>query len=508
MLVPARSNSTFLNNPHLDLGSDRKYKSSVLSKFPVYSLRLLGAFAATILLSIASGQTLVNLGTQSRNIDFSTQSFTRPTSVGSAAPSTCQTGQLFFNSSATPGNNLFGCSATNIWSQLGYSYNFLAPFAANGNSVSLPQANSSTDGYLLHTDWNTFNAKQPAGNYLTGLTGDITAGGPGTASATLATVNNTPGSCGDSTHVCQVTTNGKGLVTGQSAVAISGGGGGASSSSQLSDFTTTDTTTTTSIAAGIYGVGNSTWSLGATSFTLKSLAVTGVVSDGGPIQIQVASTTGMHSGDSVTISGVGGVTAANGTWAINIQSSTAFDLMGSTFSGSYTGGGTVQGTGSGTMYIEGNDSGIVSAYYSSSVGGVMTCSGTCVENQMTTPAFDGDAVPIAVVTISGGAFSTVTDKRRFMSNRGITAGLGIAVTDTGGSASVAVDSTVARTTGANTFTQNNTFTGGYILIPAGSQPACNAGNEGWFWYTKGSGTTNGAFQICQNQSGSYLWVTH
>ncbi len=58
------------------------------------------------------------------------------------------------------------------------------------------------------------------------LTGDITAG-PGTGSqvGTLATVNSSPGSCGDSTHVCQVTTNGKGLTTSQTAVSIGGVGG-------------------------------------------------------------------------------------------------------------------------------------------------------------------------------------------------------------------------------------------------------------------------------------------
>jgi hypothetical protein len=62
------------------------------------------------------------------------------------------------------------------------------------------------------------------GSSLTALTGDVTATGPGSAAATLATVNSGPGACGDSTHVCAVTTNGKGLVTAQSAVAIAGGG--------------------------------------------------------------------------------------------------------------------------------------------------------------------------------------------------------------------------------------------------------------------------------------------
>lgn len=55
------------------------------------------------------------------------------------------------------------------------------------------------------------------------LSGDVTSNGLVTA---LATVNSSPGTCGDATHVCQVTTNGKGLVTGQSAIAITGGGSG------------------------------------------------------------------------------------------------------------------------------------------------------------------------------------------------------------------------------------------------------------------------------------------
>lgn len=51
--------------------------------------------------------------------------------------------------------------------------------------------------------------KQPTGNYITGLTGDVTAAGPGSAATTLATVNTTPGTYTYST----VTVNAKGLVT-------------------------------------------------------------------------------------------------------------------------------------------------------------------------------------------------------------------------------------------------------------------------------------------------------
>jgi hypothetical protein len=57
------------------------------------------------------------------------------------------------------------------------------------------------------------------------LTGDGTAGpGTGSQAFTLTTVNSGSGTCGDATHVCQVTTNGKGLVTTQTQVAISTAG--------------------------------------------------------------------------------------------------------------------------------------------------------------------------------------------------------------------------------------------------------------------------------------------
>lgn len=77
------------------------------------------------------GQTSINLKTQARNSDFATFSFTRPLSVGAALPSTCQAGQLFFNTSAPAGNNIYDCINSNTWSQVGYT---------------LPQATATTLG--------------------------------------------------------------------------------------------------------------------------------------------------------------------------------------------------------------------------------------------------------------------------------------------------------------------------------------------------------------------------
>src|SRR3954464_10069466 len=71
---------------------------------------------ALTLASSAFGQTLVDLRTQSKSIDFSALPSTRPVQVGTALPTTCQVGQLFFKSDAAAGANLYGCSATNVWS--------------------------------------------------------------------------------------------------------------------------------------------------------------------------------------------------------------------------------------------------------------------------------------------------------------------------------------------------------------------------------------------------------
>ena len=55
----------------------------------------------------------------------------------------------------------------------------------SGTSLSQHVADTTHNGYLSSTDWNTFNGKQAAGSYITALTGDVTAAGPGSASATL-----------------------------------------------------------------------------------------------------------------------------------------------------------------------------------------------------------------------------------------------------------------------------------------------------------------------------------
>ena len=56
--------------------------------------------------------------------------------------------------------------------------------ATTGN-FSIPASSGIVNGYLSSADWITFNAKQTAGSYISGLTGDVIATGPGSVGATI-----------------------------------------------------------------------------------------------------------------------------------------------------------------------------------------------------------------------------------------------------------------------------------------------------------------------------------
>ena len=59
-----------------------------------------------------------------------------------------------------------------------------------GTSIAQHVADASHNGYLSSADWSSFNSKQPAGSYITDLTGDVTATGPGSAAASLVATSN------------------------------------------------------------------------------------------------------------------------------------------------------------------------------------------------------------------------------------------------------------------------------------------------------------------------------
>jgi hypothetical protein len=74
-------------------------------------------------------------------------------------------------------------------------------------------------------------------------------------------------------------------------------------------------------------------------------AITGAANNGsGLIRITATAHT-FATGDFITISGVGGTTEANAVnWRITVITANTFDLVGSTFTNTYTSGGTAKRT--------------------------------------------------------------------------------------------------------------------------------------------------------------------
>lgn len=66
-------------------------------------------------------------------------------------------------------------------------------------TVDVQTASGSQPGLLSAADWNTFNGKQGAGNYITALTGDVVATGPGSVSATIQPLSVTNAKIANST---------------------------------------------------------------------------------------------------------------------------------------------------------------------------------------------------------------------------------------------------------------------------------------------------------------------
>ena len=72
---------------------------------------------AALLAGAVHGQTLLSLDSQTKNVDFTKATFTRPVKTGTTLPTTCSVGDLFFQTSAPAGSNLYGCGSANIWTR-------------------------------------------------------------------------------------------------------------------------------------------------------------------------------------------------------------------------------------------------------------------------------------------------------------------------------------------------------------------------------------------------------
>lgn len=182
-----------------------------------------------------------------------------------------------------------------------------------GAGVSLAQhvSDSTHNGYLSSTDWSTFNGKQAAGNYITALTGDGTAAGPGSAALTLATVNSNVGSFGSSTAIPSFTVNGKGLITAASTNVVVAPAGTLTGTTLAANVVTSSLTSVGTITSGVWNGTAVDISHGGTGQTSKAPAFDALspMTTGGDIIYGGASGTGTRLANG----SAGQVLTSNGT---------------------------------------------------------------------------------------------------------------------------------------------------------------------------------------------------
>jgi hypothetical protein len=92
------------------------------------------------------GQTRVDLGVQSKNVDFSAAIETKPMKIGPTIPGTCNTGDMFLLLSAPAGANIYACVATNTWSLQSGSGSGAVTVQNNGTVVGTRAAEDFISG--------------------------------------------------------------------------------------------------------------------------------------------------------------------------------------------------------------------------------------------------------------------------------------------------------------------------------------------------------------------------
>jgi hypothetical protein len=255
------------------------------------------------------------------------------------------------------------------------SGNYTLTFAGNLQATALITTGGTSSQFVKGDGSLDGTSYQPTGNYISALTGDGTATGPGSAAFTLATVNATIGTFGTSTRVPVITVNGKGLVTNITTTLITVPSGVLIFTGDVTGSGLTGspvTLTLLPVNANIYG-----------SNTFLKFAVNGkgLVTSATPVTsldiIGALGYTPVPSTRTLSINGISHDLSANRSWSVGTLTSVAltmpvaFTVSGSPLTGA---GGTIGVVANGTasQYIKGDGS--LGNFYGT--GGTAGSSGT------------------------------------------------------------------------------------------------------------------------------------
>ena len=93
------------------------------------------ALAACWLIASLAAQTRIDLQNQSKNVNLKASPFTGPVKSGSVLPAVCSVADLFFQTGAPAGANVYGCTATNTWSLEGIGGGSSGNVVIDGNGT-------------------------------------------------------------------------------------------------------------------------------------------------------------------------------------------------------------------------------------------------------------------------------------------------------------------------------------------------------------------------------------
>jgi hypothetical protein len=204
-----------------------------------------------------------------------------------------------------------------------------APLTYSAGTLAITQATSSTNGYLSSTDWNTFNNKQPAGTYVTSVTGTspVVSSGGTTPVISLATAY------GD-------TQNPYASKTANYVLAAPNGSAGAPSFRALvaGDIPSLSYVTSVGATAPITSTGGLTPTIGVTSAALTKTDDTNVT-----LTLGGSPTTALLAATSLTLGWTGQLAVGRGGLGISTTPSNGFVPIGN--GTNYTAAALTAGTG-------------------------------------------------------------------------------------------------------------------------------------------------------------------